>query len=177
MFRCMMLSSSFSSWITHFISYMGSCFGCCTKSQPITHVDEPSKGLRIEGQVIKKQPSIVSDDFWSTSTCDMENSTAQSQRSLSSISVSNHSSISGPGSTSSQSDFVNHGLLLWNQTRLQWIGNSKSQSRGKVHEPVLSSYSSYESLLGTSKRFPQPVPLPEMIEFLVDIWDQEGMYG
>ncbi|KAF3447117.1 hypothetical protein FNV43_RR12297 [Rhamnella rubrinervis] len=34
----------------------------------------------------------------------------------------------------------------------------------------------YESLLGTSKPFPQPIPLSEMIEFLVDVWEQDGLF-
>ncbi|XP_022850502.1 uncharacterized protein LOC111372392 [Olea europaea var. sylvestris] len=113
------------------------CFGCCAKSQPIIAVDEPSKGLRIQGQEVKK-PSI-SEDFWSTSTCDMDNSQVHSQRSVSSISLSNQSLnlYSGTGSTSNCTEFVNHGLLRWNQTRLLWNGSTKSQSKGKVPEPVL----------------------------------------
>ncbi|CAA3007846.1 Hypothetical predicted protein [Olea europaea subsp. europaea] len=168
--------SSFRSWINHFLACMGRCFGCCAKSQPIIAVDEPSKGLRIQGQEVKK-PSI-SEDFWSTSTCDMDNSQVHSQRSLSSISLSNQSLnlYSGTGSTSNCTEFVNHGLSRWNQTRLLWNGSTKSQSKGKVQEPVLNWNASYESLLGTSKRFPQPIPLSEMVEFLVDIWEQEGMY-
>jgi len=35
---------------------------------------------------------------------------------------------------------------------------------------------SYESLLGNNKPFPQPIPLAEMVDFLVDIWEQEGLY-
>ncbi|KAL2533101.1 hypothetical protein Adt_06452 [Abeliophyllum distichum] len=151
--------SSFRAWINHFLACMGSCLGCCAKSQPIIAVDEPSKGLRIQGQVVKK-PSI-SEDFWSTSTCDMDNSQVQSQRSLSSISLSNQSlnQYSGTGSTSNCSEFVNHGFLRWNQTRLLWNGSKMSQSKGKVQEPVLNWNASYESLLGTNKRFPQPIPL------------------
>ncbi|CAI9758166.1 unnamed protein product [Fraxinus pennsylvanica] len=86
----------------------GGYLGCCVKSQPIIAVDEPSKGLRIQGQVVKK-PSI-SEDFWSTSTCDMENSQVKSQRSLSSISLSNQSlnQYSGTGSTSNCFEFINH---------------------------------------------------------------------
>ncbi|KAE8696121.1 hypothetical protein F3Y22_tig00110676pilonHSYRG00080 [Hibiscus syriacus] len=34
----------------------------------------------------------------------------------------------------------------------------------------------YESLLGSNKSFPQPIPLSEMIDFLVDVWEQEGLY-
>ncbi|KAL8502873.1 hypothetical protein ACS0TY_021844 [Phlomoides rotata] len=172
----MMLYSSFSTWVRHFLACMGNCIGCCDKSQPIIAVDEPSKGLRIQGQVVKK-PSI-SDDFWSTSTCDLENSTLQSQRSYSSISISNQSltQITGTSTATNHTEFVNHGLLLWNQSRAQWVGTKKSQTKGKVQEPVLSWNASYESLLGTSKRFPQPIPLSEMVDFLVDIWDQEGLY-
>ncbi|CAI9766508.1 unnamed protein product [Fraxinus pennsylvanica] len=168
--------SSFRAWINRFLACMGGCLGCCAKSQPIIAVDKPSKGLRIQGQAVKK-PSI-SEDFWSTSTCDMDNSQVQSQRSLSSISLSNQSlsQYSGTGSTSNCPEFVNHGFLHWNQTRLMWNGSTKSQSKGKVEEPVLNWNASYESLLGTSKRFPQPIPLSEMVEFLVDIWEQEGMY-
>nr|GMD75242.1 uncharacterized protein LOC109184044 isoform X1 [Ipomoea batatas] len=152
------------------------CFGCCGKSQPIIAVDEPSKGLRIQGRLVKK-PSI-SEDFWSTSTYEMENSTIQSQRSLSSISVSNQvlSQNIGNGSTSNHSEFVNHGYLLWNQTRLQWLGSKKPENQRQVREPILNWNATYENLLGTNKRFPHPIPLSEMVDFLVDIWEQEGLY-
>ncbi|PKU62364.1 hypothetical protein MA16_Dca021946 [Dendrobium catenatum] len=74
-------------------------------------VDEPSKGLQIQGQSIRK-PGL-SDDFWSTSTYEMENSGVQSQRSISSISTSTQTldSHGGTGSTSNPSEFVNHGLF------------------------------------------------------------------
>jgi hypothetical protein len=158
-----------------------------------------------------RKPS-VSDDFWSTSTCDLDNSTVQSQRSISSISTSNQTLNCGTGigSMSSNSDLVNNGkfssyvilcfllmyweimvlliwchleifmtpflwvcvhddgflagtslvpglvqfwlvrlsckmyiswhagLLLWNQTRLQWIGSGRSRDRTeRSREPRL----------------------------------------
>ncbi|KAJ9688655.1 hypothetical protein PVL29_014353 [Vitis rotundifolia] len=153
------------------------CLGCCTKPTPIIAVDEPSKGLRIQGRTVKK-PSI-SEDFWSTSTCEIDNSTVQSQRSISSISTSNQSltQYSGIGSTSNNSEFINHGLLLWNQTRLQWVGNKRSENQSQqIREPRLRWNATYEGLLGTNRRFSQPIPLSEMIDFLVDVWEQEGMY-
>ncbi|KAK1576127.1 hypothetical protein Q3G72_004175 [Acer saccharum] len=55
-------------------------------------------------------------------------------------------------------DVMVAGLLLWNQTR-QRCWNA-----------------TYDSLLGSNKPFPQPIPLPEMVDFLVDVWEQEGMY-
>lgn len=70
-------------------------------------MDEPSKGLKIQGRAVKR-PSI-SDDFWSTSTCDLEYSAMQSQRSVSSISISNVNLTGGTSGTVSNSDFINHG--------------------------------------------------------------------
>lgn len=109
----------------------------------------------------------------------MENSAIQSQRSISSISTSNQTfhQHSGSGSSSSHIEFVNHGLLLWNQSRLQWNGNTRfTNKKQEVGEPSLSWNATYESLLGTNKPFRKPVPLAEMVDFLVDIWEQEGMY-
>ncbi|XP_009399743.2 uncharacterized protein LOC135673150 [Musa acuminata AAA Group] len=156
---------------------MGSCLGCCTKPAPIIAVDEPSKGLKIQGRLVKK-PSI-SEEFWSTSTYEMENSRAHSQRSISSISTlpQNFDHHGGTGSTSNPPEIVNHGFLLWNQTRQQWIGKGRLESQSKqVQEPRLSWNATYDSLLGSNKPFPQPIPLSEMVEFLVDIWVQEGLY-
>jgi hypothetical protein len=83
------------------------CFGCA-KSTPITAVDEPSKGLRIQGRSIKRRS--LSEDFWSTSPREMENSALQSQRSMSSISTAAQSSDQhGAGSSSNPNEFVNQG--------------------------------------------------------------------
>ncbi|KAE8056372.1 hypothetical protein FH972_013150 [Carpinus fangiana] len=85
------------------------CLGCYTNHELIITVDEPSKGLKIQGQSVKK-PS-VSEDFWSTSTCEMDNSIVQSRRSISSISASNPvlDPQGCPGSVSNPSEFINHG--------------------------------------------------------------------
>nr|DAD27171.1 TPA_asm: hypothetical protein HUJ06_028639 [Nelumbo nucifera] len=132
----MLLCGSITSWIGQIFACMGGCLGCCTKPTPIIAVDEPSKGLRIQGRTVKK-PSI-SEDFWSTSTCEMDNSAVQSQRSISSISTSYQVDPHGVGSTSNPTEFVNHGLLLWNQTRQQWVGNRRSENRTQqVQEPRL----------------------------------------
>uniref|UniRef100_A0A2P2LX39 Uncharacterized protein MANES_11G055800 n=1 Tax=Rhizophora mucronata TaxID=61149 RepID=A0A2P2LX39_RHIMU len=101
------------------------CFGRIKKPTLITSVEQ-SKDLKTQGRIVKK-PSL-SDDFWTTSPCDMDNSAAQSQGSISSISTINQTldPNGGPGSTSNTSEFVNHGLLLWNQTRQRWVGNRRS---------------------------------------------------
>ncbi|KAL2895956.1 hypothetical protein RDABS01_000490 [Bienertia sinuspersici] len=152
------------------------CLGCCTRPQLIIAVDEPSKRLRIQGRSIKK--SSLSEDIWSSSAYEMDNSAVQSQRSISSMSNSNqnadpHGVI---GSTSNSSEPVNNGVLMWNQVRQQWVGDRKPHNQPKMREPRLSWNATYESLLGTNKPFPQPIPLPEMVDFLVDVWEQEGLY-
>ncbi|XP_009625257.1 uncharacterized protein LOC142164190 isoform X2 [Nicotiana tabacum] len=106
----------------------------------------------------------------------MENSTVQSQRSMSSISISNSlAHHSGTGSATTNNEFVNQGYLLWNQSRLQWLASKKPENR-RVEEPMLNWNVSYESLFGTNKRFPQPIPLSDMVDFLADIWEHEGLY-
>ncbi|TYI05388.1 hypothetical protein ES332_A10G084900v1 [Gossypium tomentosum] len=109
----------------------------------------------------------------------MDNSAVQSQGSISSISTSNqtldlHGSVA---TANAPAEFVNHGLLLWNQIRQSWVGNRRSQNRKQlVQEPKLNWNATYENLLGSNKPFPQPIPLSEMIDFLVDVWEQEELY-
>ncbi|GJN38777.1 hypothetical protein PR202_gb27848 [Eleusine coracana subsp. coracana] len=84
------------------------CFGCCAKPTPITAVDEPSKRLRIQGHTIRK--ASLSEDFWSSSAHEMENSAIQSQRSMSSISTAAQSNDQhATGSSSNPNQFVNQG--------------------------------------------------------------------
>uniref|UniRef100_A0A2P2LX34 Gag1-like clamp domain-containing protein n=1 Tax=Rhizophora mucronata TaxID=61149 RepID=A0A2P2LX34_RHIMU len=151
------------------------CLGCYMKPTLITSV-ERSKGLKTQGQIVKK-PSIP-EDLWTSSTGNMDNSAAQSQRSISSISTINQTldPHGGPGSANNTSEFVNHGFLLWNQTRQCWVENKMSGNRPQQpREPKLNWNETYDSLLGSNKPFPQPVPLSEMVDFLVDIWEEERM--
>lgn len=105
----------------------------------------------------------------------MDNIANQSSRGDSSI---NTNQSQGDSSESNvPTAFVNHGLLLWNQNRQHWVQNRKSGNKRQViREPKLHWSATYDSLLGSNKPFPQPVPLGEMVDFLVDIWEQEGLY-
>ncbi|KAF9592315.1 hypothetical protein IFM89_014223 [Coptis chinensis] len=87
------------------------CLGCCTKATPVITVDELSKGLKIQAWTMKK--GSISEDFWSTSTCEMNTSAIQSQISVSSINTSNQTleAHCGLGSTSNPPEFVNHVFL------------------------------------------------------------------
>lgn len=76
--------------------------------QLIIAVDEPSKGLKIQGRKVKK-PNI-SEDNWSRSKHEMDISAVQLQRSISSMSTSNQN-LDPHGSSGSRSnpEFVNNG--------------------------------------------------------------------
>lgn len=173
----MLMCSSVSGWINHVLACMGNCLGCYTKPTPVTSVDEPSKGLQTPWMKVKR--ASASEDIWSTSTRDLENSALHSHRSISSISMTNHclNNNGGTDEATNNSEFVNHGLNQWNQTRLQWTATKKPDNRAQIRKPKLSWNVSYETLLGTSRRFSQAVPLSEMVEYLADIWEHEGLYG
>ncbi|KAK2351246.1 hypothetical protein QL285_097417 [Trifolium repens] len=152
------------------------CVGCYKRPALVTTVEGPStKGLTKQGKAVEK-PS-TSEDFWTTSTHDMDNSIVQSQGSISSTSLNNQVTAPHGSSSNNPSEFVNHGLILWNQTRQRWVGNKKPESRTQqLREPKLSWNATYESLLTSNKPFRQPIPLAEMVDFLVDIWEQDGLY-
>ncbi|KAK7351390.1 hypothetical protein VNO77_10802 [Canavalia gladiata] len=152
------------------------CLGCFPKPPVIISMDEASKGVRNQGQAMNKDN--ISEDFWSSSAFEVDQSALQSQRSISPIGISNQPS--DPQSSADiqidSPEYVNHGLLLWNQLRKQWIGKRRPENKKQVGEPRISWNATYENLLGTSKPFPQPIPLGEMVDFLVDIWELEGLY-
>ncbi|PRQ50665.1 hypothetical protein RchiOBHm_Chr2g0135801 [Rosa chinensis] len=152
------------------------CLACLTKTKQETSVNEPLKE-RSNKNLTERKPSI-SEDFWTTSTWDMDNSAVLSQGSISSISTNQTlDPHGGSGSSSAPSEFVNHGLLLWNQTRQRWVGSKKPEKQPQqIREPKLSWNATYENLLGSNKPFTQPIPLSEMVDFLVDNWEQEGLY-
>ncbi|KAI3748586.1 hypothetical protein L6452_11758 [Arctium lappa] len=58
--------------------------------------------------------------------------------------------------------FINHVAIAWSEGRRQWIGERSKKPRQMPKDPII--------------RFPEPVPLPEMVDFLVDIWQDEGLF-
>ncbi|RYR76560.1 hypothetical protein Ahy_A01g001141 isoform B [Arachis hypogaea] len=106
---CAMKSPRAASSYYKITTQSSGCFGCCIKPTPIIAVDEPAKGLRIQGQTVRK-PTIT-DGFWSSSTCDLDNSTIQSQRSISSVSTLNQFlfQTSGTSTSGTNPEFVNQG--------------------------------------------------------------------
>lgn len=86
--------------------------------------------------------------------------------------------------------FVNHRLAAWERQREEWVaagkagaaakeaaaGGSLNGRQGAHRRPVLSADATYDDLLTSSRPFPKPVPLAEMVDFLVEVWDEDGLY-
>ncbi|XP_022742337.1 uncharacterized protein LOC111293719 isoform X1 [Durio zibethinus] len=72
--------------------------------------------------------------------------------------------------------FVNHAEITWLEIRRQWVGDQTQKSKRMPQEPIMSWTSTYYDLLCSTELFQQPIPLAEMVDFLVDIWHEEGLY-
>ena len=78
--------------------------------------------------------------------------------------------------------FVNHRRAAWERQRAEWVAagragrEAKGRGRSAPRRPVLSADATYDDLLTSSRPFPQPVPLVEMVDFLVEVWDEDGLY-
>jgi len=155
----------------------GNCFGRFTKSHRLDPENLFSKDSRgaVEGETVPLNKPLET-----SSSNEMENngsSSRQQQRSLPSVSANHRmSEIQSPAENDANGPYVNHALRMWTQRRREWVGN-RERPRPVVHrEPVISWSTTYEDLLGTSRSFSQPISLPEMVDFLVDVWEQEGLY-
>ncbi|PSS05068.1 Ubiquitin carboxyl-terminal hydrolase [Actinidia chinensis var. chinensis] len=78
--------------------------------------------------------------------------------------------------SSSSSVYVNHAAIAWEQNRREWIGDRSRRSKRILKDPIISWSTTYEDLLCTDEPFPESIPLPEMVDFLVDIWHADGLY-
>ncbi|CAN6907448.1 unnamed protein product [Brassica oleracea] len=150
--------------------------GCVACYRERSRATETSKDPPSPPFIAQKKPN-VSEDFWSTSTVDMDNITFPSQGSISS-SNQTFDSQSAARNLNAPPEFVNQGLLLWNQTRERWVGKERASNprERKQGAKINWNAASYDSLLGSNKLFPQPIPLNEMVDFLVEVWEQDGLY-
>ncbi|KAG6596487.1 hypothetical protein SDJN03_09667, partial [Cucurbita argyrosperma subsp. sororia] len=93
----------------------------------------------------------------------------------------NHSSVDSRVAINDKSNettaFVNHAEIAWHEQRREWVGDRfENVQRAPPMEPILSWTTTYEDLLLTAEPFQQPIPLAEMVDFLVDIWHEDGLY-
>ncbi|XP_027111470.2 uncharacterized protein [Coffea arabica] len=72
--------------------------------------------------------------------------------------------------------FVNHAANAWHESRKRWTGDLNQRSIRIEKDPIISWSTTYEDLLSTNEPFPERIPLTEMVDFLVDIWHDEGLF-
>ncbi|XP_024972840.1 uncharacterized protein LOC112511450 isoform X2 [Cynara cardunculus var. scolymus] len=143
------------------------CLGCDAKHKLM-------KGQ--ESQIRSASRPSMAEGVLTSSRLDVDNSAVHSLGTISSIDTPNPT-LDSHGIGDPSQDFINHGFLFWNQSRQQWVGNKGKSNQGdQLRESRLSWNETYVSLLGSNKPFAMPVPLSEMVDFLVDVWEQEGMY-
>ncbi|KAJ7970478.1 Zinc finger protein [Quillaja saponaria] len=72
--------------------------------------------------------------------------------------------------------FVNHAAIAWHESRKKWVGDKSQRSPRMAKDSIISWSTAYEDLLSSNEPFAEPISLPEMVDFLVDIWYDEGLF-
>lgn len=91
--------------------------------------------------------------------------------------VHRNSHSNGKQNLKQTSTFVNHAAIAWHEDRRKWVGDKSQHPPRIAKDPIISWSTSYEDLLSTYEPFAEPIPLPEMVDFLVDIWhDDEAFF-
>ncbi|KAL3696289.1 hypothetical protein R1sor_010365 [Riccia sorocarpa] len=172
-----------ASFISGSIACMGGCVGGCIKPPSVNTSEKHSKKQKLLKRGGRGQATHApKKDWWTSSSNEMESNSSNPRnlpRNASTVNALNHQEQqqgSRASTNNSNTTFVNHALILWNERRREWVGNRPRHRTVQPREPVISWSTTYEDLLATSRPFPQPVPLPEMVDFLVDVWEQEGLY-
>lgn len=76
---------------------------------------------------------------------------------------------------------------MWHARRAAWTALSTARTTTSAdggggepprrpRPPVIEPDAVYEDLLATNAPFAAPIPLPEMVDFLVDTWIEDGLY-
>ena len=74
--------------------------------------------------------------------------------------------------------FANEGLLKWEQDRNSWRSVCSSKSTKTNHSQSVDVDVIIEHIFTNPGKtaLPSPVPLPQMIDILVDFWESDGLY-
>ncbi|XP_042442988.1 uncharacterized protein LOC122028032 isoform X1 [Zingiber officinale] len=153
------------------LAFMGCCLGLLAETR--------SSSERTLKSPLKRDQSLIGwGSQWSSSSREMENnvnniSLLDTHRPSTPISACKD--IKAAVINTNNHSFVNQGAITWNEMRREWLGDSSNRWRRRS-EPSISWLSTYDDLLSTTQPFPQAIPLWEMVDFLVDIWHEEGLY-
>mmetsp|Transcript_23934 Transcript_23934/g.39351 ORF Transcript_23934/g.39351 Transcript_23934/m.39351 type:complete len:101 (-) Transcript_23934:412-714(-) len=94
--------------------------------------------------------------------------------------ISSNSSISTSSVTPSpeqaqETPFLNQGLVLWEQARSQWRAKPPGWQRPPRSRPPIDADDLFDDIVSSNRPFPQRVPLPDMVNVLLEIWEADGL--
>jgi Protein of unknown function (DUF4050) len=80
--------------------------------------------------------------------------------------------------------YVNIGLQRWEKMRAEWTGSrpgeegTRAPRRGEVRAKTIDVEDVIERIFSQSGKgqLPEPIPLGQMIDILVDFWESEGLF-
>ncbi|XP_024384128.1 uncharacterized protein [Physcomitrium patens] len=150
----------------------GNCFGRFTKSQKLDLGSTKDSLGADKGETVP-----LNNSFETSSSNEMENNgiSAHHLRPSSSISANHHiSETRASAENDANSPFVNHALKMWTERRREWLRNRERPRPAQHREPVISWSTTYEDLLGTSRPFSQPIPLPVSVKMKSLIFVKSG---
>ncbi|KAL8557666.1 hypothetical protein ACS0TY_004944 [Phlomoides rotata] len=109
---------SVAAWILNIVACIGGCIGCETSRTKLnSSLHDSFRGQ--ENHPLTKSQTSLSEDIWKpvlVSACEVDNVAVQSCGSISSTSaLPQMHDVHGAGCSSKPSEFVNRGLILWNQ--------------------------------------------------------------
>lgn len=76
------------------------------------------------------------------------------------------------GPSTAAHEWSNEGARRWHEQRRGWLSTSGGVKKAKQRRT--SSTFLEPSMLATSKPFPKPLPLSEVVEFLLEEWEESG---
>jgi hypothetical protein len=81
--------------------------------------------------------------------------------------------------------YVNHGLENWEKNREKWLKRAGDAPKTEKHaipinvdaiiDAVFSTPQKMRATGGIGDKFPQSVPLPQMVDILQDLWEAESL--
>eukprot|EP00877_Chromochloris_zofingiensis_P012199 jgi/Chrzof1/7232/Cz02g15190.t1 len=84
------------------------------------------------------------------------------------------SAASQPGQQQ-QGQYLNEGLFVWMERRREWTRRAGDAKRPSRKRSLAQSLTPDQVL--SFQPFPKPVPLEDVVEVLVDVWESEDFFS
>ncbi|KAK2418233.1 hypothetical protein QL285_040449 [Trifolium repens] len=72
--------------------------------------------------------------------------------------------------------YVNHAEIAWNKMRTEWVGDRSKNIQKPSEASTICLTASSDHMLFSGEPFHPPIPLPVMVDYLVKMWDDEGLF-